>query len=194
LKQYDREEVHMPIERKSPTKARAEVTPVTQPILWPVPETLFLVSGAAEGGSSLNAFDNALLAARIGDLNLIRVTSIAPPGVRIIEPYRIPPGSLVPVVYSSRISHEAGESITCAIAVGLPKDGGSGLVMEYSGIGDAKLAAVMARGMVREGFARRRRELGEVIVVTAEHKVAKLGAVIAACVFGFAAAGKKRGS
>ena len=159
-----------------------------------LPRTLFLASGSAEGGSSLNAFDNALLAAGIGDLNLIKVSSIAPAGVEVVAPYHIAPGTLVPVVYTSRISHQAGESIACAIAVGLAKDGGSGLVMEYSGTGDAHLAENMVRRMVEEGFAKRRRDLGEVIVVTAEHRVAKLGAVVAACVFGFAGARRKRGT
>lgn len=159
-----------------------------------LPRTLFLVSGSAEGGSSLNAFDNALLDAGIGDLNLIKVSSIAPPGIEVVNPYRIAPGTLVPVVYTSRISHQAGESIACSIAVGLAKDEGSGLVMEYSGTGDAQLAENMVRRMVEEGFSRRGRSPARVLVVSAQHRVAKLGAVVAACVFGFAPAKRKRGA
>jgi len=43
-----------------------------------------LVAGAAEGASELNAFDGALLSAGIGDLNLVRVTSIIPPHVELV--------------------------------------------------------------------------------------------------------------
>ena len=35
-------------------------------------------AGRAEGGTTLNAFDNALLAAGIGNINLIKVSSILP--------------------------------------------------------------------------------------------------------------------
>ena len=37
-----------------------------------------ITSGKAEGPSKLNAFDNALLDAGIGDVNLIKVSSILP--------------------------------------------------------------------------------------------------------------------
>ncbi|MFQ6103753.1 MAG: pyruvoyl-dependent arginine decarboxylase [Candidatus Glassbacteria bacterium] len=151
----------------------------------PAPRTVFLTSGSAEGGSSLNAFDNALLNAGIGDLNLIRVTSIAPPGVKTVKPYGIEPGTIVPVVYTSMISHQAGERIACAIAIGRSGDDGPGLIMEYSGSGDAQLAETMVRNMLKEGFFSRGRELEKLEVVTSEHVVRQLGAVVAACVFGF---------
>ena len=51
---------------------------------------LSVTVGAAEGGSLLNAFDNALLVAGIGNVNLVKVSSIVPPGVEI-EP--IPAGA-----------------------------------------------------------------------------------------------------
>ena len=42
-------------------------------------------AGHAEGGTTLNAFDNALLAAGIGNINLIKVSSILPPDVPVVE-------------------------------------------------------------------------------------------------------------
>lgn len=45
---------------------------------------LYLVAGKAEGSTPLNAFDNALLDAGIGDVNLIKVSSIVPPGVEVV--------------------------------------------------------------------------------------------------------------
>ena len=42
-------------------------------------------AGRAEGGTTLNAFDNALLAAGIGNINLIKVSSILPPRCRVVD-------------------------------------------------------------------------------------------------------------
>ncbi|MFO7311775.1 MAG: pyruvoyl-dependent arginine decarboxylase, partial [Bacillota bacterium] len=39
--------------------------------MLPTPRKFTLVSGAAEGTTPLNAFDNALLASGIGNLNLL---------------------------------------------------------------------------------------------------------------------------
>src|SRR5688500_13102541 len=41
-------------------------------------------AGHSEGGTTLNAFDNALLVAGIGNINLIKVSSILPPEVAVI--------------------------------------------------------------------------------------------------------------
>src|SRR5262249_17098555 len=49
-------------------------------------------SGSAEGTTELNAFDNALLAAGIGNINLVKVSSILPPNTEIVDlPRRRPP-------------------------------------------------------------------------------------------------------
>src|SRR5262249_3760585 len=39
-------------------------------------------AAAAEGGTPLNAFDNALLAGGIGNVNLVKMSSIMPPAIR----------------------------------------------------------------------------------------------------------------
>ena len=58
----------------------------------------FAAAGAAsaEGGTSLNAFDNALLAAGLGDINLVKVSSIMPPKVEMIPLPRLKPGRSFP--------------------------------------------------------------------------------------------------
>ncbi|NMB16013.1 MAG: pyruvoyl-dependent arginine decarboxylase, partial [Firmicutes bacterium] len=50
--------------------------------MLPTPEKFTLVAGGSEGPTGLNAFDNALLAAGLGNLNLVRVSSILPPGAQ----------------------------------------------------------------------------------------------------------------
>ena len=52
---------------------------------WSAPEILWPTVGHAEGETRLNAFDNALVAAGIGHWNLVKVTSIAPPGALVIH-------------------------------------------------------------------------------------------------------------
>ena len=73
------------------------------------PSFYFISAGSAEGFSPLNAFDNALLAAGVGDTNLVRLSSILPPQVERVEPFSLPYGALVPVsgtVYSTRVPYQ----------------------------------------------------------------------------------------
>jgi pyruvoyl-dependent arginine decarboxylase len=72
-------------------------------------------AGTAEGSTPLNAFDNALLAAGIGNINLVRVSSILPPGVELIPLPKIKPGAIVPTAYASMSSEVPGESIRVKI-------------------------------------------------------------------------------
>ncbi len=141
-----------------------------------------LVSGAAEGGTELNAFDNALLAAGIGDVNLIKVSSILPPHVELRDAVpELPKGAFVPVVYAERSSTVPGETIAVAIGTGRARDG-FGVVMEAAGRSRAEAEAEV-RAKIEEAFRVRSLELAEVRVVAAEHRVERCGCVVAACVF-----------
>ena len=51
-----------------------------------------ITSGRAEGPTKLNAFDNALLDAEIGDVNLIKVSSILPSGTELVPVPKFPAG------------------------------------------------------------------------------------------------------
>ena len=53
-------------------------------------------SGSAEGTTELNAFDNALLAAGIGNINLVKVSSILPPDTEMVDLPQLRPGAIVP--------------------------------------------------------------------------------------------------
>ena len=141
-----------------------------------------LVSGAAEGGTELNAFDNALLAAGIGDVNLIKVSSILPPHVKLVESApKLPKGGFIPVVYTERTSTTPGETVAAAVGTGRAPDG-FGVVMEASGRSKAEVEAEVRR-KIEEAFRVRSLELVEVRVVAAEHRVERCGCVVAACVF-----------
>ena len=150
--------------------------------MWQPPKALSLVAGHGEGGSELNAFDRALRDAGVADLNFIRVTSIVPPGARLIDLPSYPPGILLPAVFARIASTRPGDVITAALGVGLSRER-HGVVMEYSGHvgrGDAEEAA---RQMVVEGFAMRGLPLDDVIVVAAEHIVERAGSAVAVALF-----------
>ena len=148
---------------------------------WPTPNALWVTTGAAEGTTELNAFDNALLAARIGNLNLIRVSSVVPQGAELLAaPPVITPGSLVPTVYSVVHSDTAGETICAAVGLGIGKDS-HGMIFEHHGTSREGTERVVG-GMVEEAFARRSLPLERLVVHVAEHRVERVGCAVAAVV------------
>jgi arginine decarboxylase len=146
--------------------------------LLPTPRKFTLVAGAGEGETPLNAFDRALLAAGAGNVNLVRVSSILPPGAVFAEKIHLPPGALVPVAYGSLTSAVPGETIAAAVGVGIPEEG-FGVIMEYSGRLTKQEAEEKMRRMVAEAFAVRELALSRYLVKAVEHRVVKTGAVFA---------------
>jgi len=148
---------------------------------WPTPNRLWLAAGAAEGTTELNAFDNALLDGGIGNLNLIKVSSVVPQGAKFLQgPPVIAPGSLVPCVYSVMHSDTAGETICAALGIGIGRES-HGMIFEYHA-NSREVAERVVTGMVEEGFARRGLPLERVTVTLAEHRVERLGCAVAAVV------------
>ena len=91
---------------------------------------------------------------------------------------------LLPVTYEHIVSDKPGEIIAAAIGIGIPKNKGEGgVIVEHKGVGRARELEEVARKMVEEMFKRRGRELKEIKVVSAEHKVGKLGCAVAAAIF-----------
>jgi arginine decarboxylase len=147
----------------------------------PAPDLLWVTGGASEGSTPLNAFDNALLAAGIGDLNLIKVSSIVPAGAKLADaPLAIEPGSLVPAVYSVVHSDTAGETICAAVGIGIGKDS-HGMIFEHHASAP-EVAERVVSGMVEEGFSRRGLPLERLIVRVADHRVERVGCAVAAVV------------
>jgi len=139
-----------------------------------------LVAGAGEGDAPLTAFDAALLDAGVGNFNLVKVSSVMPPGVYRVETLDLPPGSVLFIAFGSHRSSVAGERIAAAIGAGRSPDG-PGMIMEYAGPGIEDDAAEQVERMVREAFARRGWILDELSVQTVEHLVEANGAVFAGC-------------
>ncbi len=140
-------------------------------------------AGHAEGGSCLNAFDNALLAAGIGNLNLVKVSSIVPPDVDIVELPKLKPGALVPAAYAAITSDVPGQVLAAAVGYALPDDPAKpGVIMEYHDVADRQTAERTTREMLDEAFRVRGETIREVKVVATEHTVLRVGCAVAAIV------------
>lgn len=146
----------------------------------PLPRKFTLVAGKGEGRTPLNAFDRALLAAGIGNLNLLRVSSILPPHAEPVERLDVQPGSLLPTAYGTISSSEPGDLIAAAIGVGIATSDSYGVIMEFEGqCGQGEAEATVAQ-MVEEAFDMRGLPLNQCLVRGVEHRVERHGAVLAA--------------
>lgn len=150
--------------------------------MLPTPTKFALVSGSAEGGTKLNAFDHALLDAGVGNCNLLKVSSILPPGAAFIHELTIPPGSLVPIAYGAISLDSPGEVISAAVAVGISGENTFGVIMEYSGHTSKEEAEKTITRMVEEAFETRGLPLNKCIVRAVEHRVVKTGCAFAGVV------------
>ncbi len=147
------------------------------------PDAYFFAQGVSEGYMPLNAFDGALLASGIGNTNLVKMSSIVPPGARQIEPVPIPYGALVPVAYASITSSVKGQTISAAVAAAFPVDQSMpGLVMEYSATGPSEEIEQICRDMAVHGLGMRGLEVGRVQSAAVSHQVENVGAAFAAVV------------
>lgn len=148
-----------------------------------IPRIFFPVKSEGEGYSELNVFDNCLIEAGIGDINLVKVSSIVPPHCKRSEPVHLSSGSLVPIAYAFIFSKKPGEVISAAVAIALPVDEDqAGLIMEYGIRASFSEASRIVEEMAKEGFERRNRKFREIIICGAEHRVVKQGGAFAGTV------------
>ncbi len=152
-------------------------------MIFKTPTQYFLVSGASDGYTPLNAFDGALLQAGIGNTNIVKMSSIVPPHCQRIAPIALPPGALVPAAYAALTSDVPGEVISAGVALALPKDEDrNGLIMEYSAKGERVKIEETVRNMALEGMKLRGWEIKDLKSIAIEYRIKKIGAVLAAVV------------
>jgi arginine decarboxylase len=138
-------------------------------------------AGSAEGSTPLNAFDNALLVAGIGNINLIKVSSILPPGVELVALPRIKPGALVPTAYAAITSEVPGEVVAAAVGWARPEDPAkNGVIMEFHDKATREEAERMIVQMLEEAFRVRGEKIRDMKVFAIEHRVERTGCALAA--------------
>jgi arginine decarboxylase len=147
--------------------------------MLPTPKKFKIVAGSSEGKTLLNSFDNALLAAGIGNVNLLRVSSILPPEAEYVPHLTLPPGSLVPTAYGYVISEKKGEKIAACVGIGFSKDT-FGVIMEYAGQGTKEEAEAKIKQMLVNAFETRGIPLVDMKLASCEHTVDEIGCAFAA--------------
>jgi arginine decarboxylase len=150
-------------------------------MIWKKVTKMAATAGCAEGGSALNAFDNALLVAHIGNVNLVKISSIIPPDVDIVSLPQIKPGAMVPTAYAAITSETPGETITAAVGYAVPEDRTkAGVIMEYHDRADRLTAETAVRAMLEEAFRVREEQIRQLDVLAVEHRVERIGCALAA--------------
>lgn len=158
--------------------------------MWFETTGVALTQGAGTGGSPLNAFDNALRDGGIADFNLIKVSSIVPPGVPVmrLKPQAQPisgEGLMVPTIYIEMTSDQVGAELAAAVGAGVPgSSGGAGIVFVASCEGSQQQAEQSVSEMVKEGMEKKGTPAGAIQVASAHTVVREpWTTVLAAAVF-----------
>lgn len=141
-----------------------------------------LTKGASEGPTKLNAFDNALLDADIGNVNLIPVSSMLPPNTQVIPMPKLKPGEMTNCVLSHQYSDNPGDEISAVIAFAQAEE--MGCVIETSGINRTlKQLKEEAKFMAEYMIEKRDLEIIDYREVIQTHKVIDKASVVAALIY-----------
>jgi arginine decarboxylase len=103
------------------------------------PLTIRVSAGTGAGRTTLGAFDAALAAAGVSDFNLVRLSSVVPPGSRILEvpgpeQLRGDHGDALYCVYARAHASLPGHEAWAGLGWSLRDDGsGAGLFVEHDG-------------------------------------------------------------
>ena len=104
-----------------------------------VPKRVFFTKGVGRHKEKLTSFEMALRDAGIAEYNLVRVSSILPPGCKIIKPERgleaLLPGQIVHCVMSENKTNEPGRLISAAIGYAVPANDRYGYISEHHDFG-----------------------------------------------------------
>lgn len=111
-----------------------------------VPNRIYLTKGVGKHREKLQSFEMALRQARIAHFNLVRVSSIFPPGCKIINRaegiLRLSPGQVVYCVLSDCATNEPHRLIAASVGLSLPKSKEfHGYLSEHHAFGQNERAA-----------------------------------------------------
>ena len=111
-----------------------------------IPKRVFLTKGVGRDRDKLTSFEMALRNAGIAKLNLVRVSSIFPPGCKLIARTRgfelLSPGQITYVVLSQNASNEPHRLMAASIGMAIPKDvEQAGYLSEYHSFGEKEKKA-----------------------------------------------------
>lgn len=111
-----------------------------------VPQHIFLTRGVGRSREKLTSFEMALRNAQIASFNLVSVSSIYPPGCKLITPQeglkKLCAGQIAHAVISKNATSEPNRQIAASIGVAIPKDNSSyGYLSEHHSFGETGITA-----------------------------------------------------
>ncbi len=124
-----------------------------------LPKYIYLTKGKGVHREQLAAFELALRAAGIAGANLVHVSSIFPPGCKLISRAKgqamLVPGQILFCVLARNETNEPNRLISSSIGVALPSDKSShGYLSEHKGFGqNARTAGDYAEDLAAEMLA-----------------------------------------
>lgn len=111
------------------------------------PKFVSQVQAVGVADTKLNAFDRALVKGKIGNVSLIKVTSILPQDVKFIKISDLPYGASLPAIYSSYVTDKADLIISAALGH-VSTELGPVLVAEDSGEGPLKDRIIKVKNLL----------------------------------------------
>jgi arginine decarboxylase len=107
------------------------------------PKRVFLTKGVGKHKEKLASFESALRDAGIAPFNIVRVSSILPPGAKIVSKMKglqyLSPGEIVYIVVSECSTNEPHRLIAASIGVAIPADRNQyGYLSEYHSYGETE--------------------------------------------------------
>ncbi|HIE33586.1 MAG TPA: arginine decarboxylase, pyruvoyl-dependent [Candidatus Altiarchaeales archaeon] len=108
-----------------------------------IPRKLFFTKGVGKHKEKLQSFEMALRDAKIAQFNLVNVSSIVPPGCRIIPREEglkyLKPGQIVFCVMSQNCTNEPNRLIVSSVGSAIPNDENSyGYLSEHHSFGQTE--------------------------------------------------------
>ncbi len=142
----------------------------------------FLTKGFGVADSYLLSFDRALKKAKIANYNLVKISSILPPGVKKKNGVYLFPSSLLHIAYASLISNKEGELISAVCGVVLPVDEKEiGMIMEWSGFEKKEKGIEEVKRMLESAMEDRGIKIKSIEIVSVQKRVRDFTCVFAGC-------------
>ena len=108
--------------------------------MGPIGKAIFLTKGVGKHREKLTSFELALSDARIAEFNLVRVSSIFPPGCKVIPIQEglatLSPGQVVYTVLYDNSTNEPHRLVAASVGLAIPADSGQyGYLSEHKSFG-----------------------------------------------------------
>lgn len=114
---------------------------------------LYVSAAIGRGRTELAAFDHALIGVGAANFNLVRLSSVIPPGSTVVDAPRCPPlpsstwGDRLYVVYAEQRTSTPGEQVWAGVGWVQDERTGRGLFVEHEGHDEASVRADLAASL-----------------------------------------------